>query len=151
MTDWADWSREAVWLMQSRNAEWQARFDLGNSAYRWDLESATIAFQRADDDVVASITLIGTTSVAERTFLWAWANDAIPPVATVGLDRVRAFGTQNDLSLLTQGEIQGGHPEALEVLALAGRILDAEGVFIDRSGDVGCFFALRDFRIERKT
>jgi hypothetical protein len=149
MTDWADWSREAVQLMQSRNQAWQSRFALGSNTYWWDLDTATIAFQRAEDEVVASLTLVGTTSAAEGTFLWAWANKSIPSAALRGLERVRAFGVENQLSLLTQSEISGGRAEALEMVALAGRIIDAEGAFVDESGDVGCFFVLRDFRAVR--
>ena len=150
MTDWGDWSREAVQLMHRRNQAWQARFALGRNAYRWDLDTATIAFQRAEDEVVASLTLVGTTSAVAGTFLWAWANESIPPAALHGLERVRAFGLENQLSLLTECESPGGRAEALELVALAGRILDAEGAFIDASGDVGWFFVLRDFRTARK-
>src|SRR5262245_1468814 len=75
-TDWGAWSRESVALMQRRNDQWRAQFQLTNDPFRWDLETATIRFQRANDQVVASLCLIGTISATEGTFLWGWANDA---------------------------------------------------------------------------
>jgi hypothetical protein len=146
--DWSAWSREAVAIMQQRNDAWQARFELTDAPFDWDLESATIRFQRDDDQVVASLCLVGTTAESEGTFLWAWANDAIPSAGIRGLDAVRRFGETNGLALLTSAELRGARPQALEILAIAGRILNAEGVFIAPAGDVTCFFALDAFRIE---
>src|SRR5687767_7024312 len=126
-TDWAAWSREAVQLMRRRNADWEQRFTLQGCPFVWDLETASIRFERTLDDVVASICLVGTTSSPEGTFLWAWANEAIPSVTRRGLDLVRAFGAKHDLSVLTTAELPGGRPEALEMVAIAGRVLDADG------------------------
>ena len=148
MTDWSVWSREAVALMQRRNQAWQARFELTNEPFLWDLTSATIHFRRNNDRVVASLCLVGTTSESEGTFMWAWANETIPPAAVQGLDIVRRFGEANDLPLLTEREFRASRPDALEVLAVAGRILDAEGVFVAPDGDVTCFFALSSFHVE---
>ena len=134
--------------MAARNAAWPARYGLEKRPFRWDLETATFRFERPGDAVVASLVLIGTTSEVEGTFLWSWANDAIPPAARQGLETVRDFGVRHDLALLTEPELKGGRPEALEALAIAGRILDAPGVFIDPAGDVTCFFVLTAFRVE---
>jgi hypothetical protein len=148
MTDWSAWSREAVALMRQRNDAWQARYGLTDQPYHWDLTSATIRFQRDTDQVVASLRLVGTISESDGTFLSAWANETIPPAATEGLDAVRRFGEENDLPLLTAGEFPASRQDALEILAIAGRLLDAKGVFIDQSGDVTCFFALMSFRVQ---
>jgi hypothetical protein len=148
MTDWSAWSRDAVALMQRRNQEWQDRFSLAKAPFHWDLDSATIRFRRKHDQVIASLCLVGTTSEAEGTFLWAWANETIPPAARHGLEAVRRFGEVNQLPLLATPEVKGSRSEALELLAVAGRIMDAEGAFVDPTGDVTCFFALSHFRIE---
>lgn len=148
VTDWGAWSRESVALMQRRNDEWHARFRLTNDPFRWDLETATIRFHRATDHVVASLCLIGTISDVEGTFLWAWANDTIPHSATAGLQEVQRFGEAHRLTLLIEPEFPASRADALEILATAGRILDADGVFIDSAGDVTCFFALKSFRVE---
>lgn len=148
VTDWSEWSREAVELMRRRNLAWQTRFELTSEPFHWDLASATLRFERATDVVAAALCVVGTTSISEGTFLWAWANEGIPSVATAGLERVREFGVANELMLLTTPEVRGTRSDALEILATAGRILDAEGVFSAPSGDVTCYFVLQSFRVE---
>jgi len=134
--------------MQGRNNDWVARFALTAEPFHWDLETATLRFQRAHDQVVASLCLVGTTSEFEGTFLWAWANETIPPAAIQGLERVQEFGKAHDLSLLTEAEFPGSRPDGLELVAIAGRILDADGTFVAADGDVTRFFTLSAFRLE---
>jgi len=40
-TDWRAWSRDAVRLMKSRNADWPGRYGIEGAPYRWDLETGT--------------------------------------------------------------------------------------------------------------
>jgi hypothetical protein len=144
--DWAEWSREALAEMQARNQRWLGRFSLDGAPYRWDLDSATLTFTRAGDCVTADLCLIGTASIPEGTFRWAWAGDT-PPIVTRGLGLVRSFGEVHDLPLLTTPEWPGGRAEGLEMLAAAGRIQDAAGVFVDQAGDLTLFFTLSNFRV----
>jgi hypothetical protein len=72
------------------------------------LATAELSFERDADHVVADLCLVGTASEMAGTFLWAWANDAIPAGAKLGLDAVRSFGTTHDLPLLTTPEWPGG-------------------------------------------
>lgn len=147
MTDWGEWSREAVTAMQVRNKAWISRFELERAPYRWDLDTAELVFDRTVDCVVADICVVGTVSAAHGTFMWAWANDVIPPAAKQGLGLVRTFGETHDLPLLIEPEWAGGRPEGLEMLAIAGRVQDADGVFVDSDGDLSLFFTLRRFRV----
>jgi hypothetical protein len=146
MTDWAEWSRQAVAEMQARNREWIERYALEGPPYRWDLESAALTFTPGGGNVTADICLVGTTS--HGTFLWAWANDGIPHIARRGLETVRAFGETHDLALLTTAEWPGGRAEGLEMLAAAGRIQQASGAFADETDDVVFYFTLSHFRAE---
>jgi hypothetical protein len=147
MSDWGEWSRQAVAEMQARNEEWVTRFSLQGAPYRWDLGTAELRFERASDHVVADICLIGTVSEAQGTFLWAWANETTPSTAVRGLELIRTFGEAHDLPLLTTSEWQGGLADGLEMLAIAGRIQDATGVFVDREGDLTLLFTLSRFRV----
>ena len=149
ITDWGAWSREAVRLMQERNAAWQQRFGLGECSFQWGINTASITFSLRHCEVIASVCVVGTTSAAESTFLWGWANEKAPPMARSHLERVREFGARHQLQLLTTPEFPGGHPEALEMLGVAGRVPDAEGVLIHSVGDVTLFLALSDFRISK--
>jgi hypothetical protein len=144
--DWGAWSAEAVSMMQSRNREWIDLHHLAGAPYFWDLNTATIAFDRSSSRVVADLCAIGTVSKVEGTFLWAWANETIPTEAKRGLEKVRAFGLEHDLGLLIMPELAGGRAEGLEALAIAGRVLQADGVWVDERGDVTIFLAMFNFR-----
>ena len=147
--DWAAWSREAVQLMEARDDGWRKRYGLSDGAhYHWDLQGALLVFPSSDASLKADITVVGGVSKHEGTFLWAWANDAIPAHAKRGMEKVRDFGVANDLGLLITPEWPGGHPDGLEMLALAGRILDSEGAWVAPHGDGALYFLLSGFRKE---
>jgi hypothetical protein len=135
-------------MMTARNEAWIARFDLKRAPFRWDLAQAQLRFEHAAGRVVADLCVVGTVSEATGTFVWAWADDAIPAGAKRGLEVVRDFGTTHELPRLTLCEWPGGRPDGLEMLAVAGRLQDASGGFIDRADDLLLFFTLHRFRRE---
>ena len=132
--------------MQECNDAWVQDHSLQDRHYHWSLDDAQLVFPSDSDEVVADICVVGSVSVSEGTFLWAWANEVIPPHARRGLERVREFGETNALELLTKPEWPGGQPEGLEMAAVAARILDAEGVWVAATGDVMLYFVLSDLR-----
>jgi hypothetical protein len=146
--DWQGWSREAVALMQERNRAFVETFELAGRPFQWSLDAAQIAFPAGDDAIVADLCVVGSVSEAEGTFLWAWGNDAVPAHARQRLGEVRAFGEAHDLPLLTTAEWPGGRDEGLEMLAVAGRVLDADGVFIAPDRGRLFFLALHRFRTQ---
>lgn len=146
-TDWSAWSREAVASMMACNAQWQRDFGLeGSPPYRWDLASATLTFDGALGPVLATICLVGTSSESEGSFLWSWANAAVPEQHGQALEAVHEFGRANQLALLTTPRIQGGRPEATECLCIAARLQRAMGTFIDQRGDVTLYFTVLHLR-----
>lgn len=142
-TDWSAWSRAAVEMMVARNAEWPRQFGLqGQPNFRWDLDSATMVLEGPLHEVIATVCLVGTTSEAEGSFVWSWANEAIPAQHGQALEVVHDFGRENHLALLTTARIPGGRPEATECLCIAARLQRAVGTFIDQQGDVGLYFTI---------
>ena len=146
-TYWQNWSLEAQRLMQHRNDEWRARFGVTQEPYTWDLGSALLTFRRKNAALVADLTLVGTLSDTQGSFLWSWANNDLPDRATIRIGRVREFGTDHDLPLLIDAEIHADHAQALELAIVAGRVLDAQGLFIDRCDDLTLYFLLFNFRL----
>ena len=132
--------------MQERNDAWMREFSLGGCQYEWNLDYAQILFRSDTAEVVADICVVGSQSEAHGTFLWAWANAAIPAQARRGLEKVRAFGERNGLDLLTIPEWGGSRSEGLEMSAVTARLLDAAGIWIETTGDITLFFALFRFR-----
>ena len=146
VTDWGAWSREAVQLMQERTNAWVRDHGLQGRSYHWSLDDAQLVFPFGTDQVSADICVLGSVSISEGTFLWAWANEAIPTQARRGLERVREFGEENALGRLTQPEWSGDRADGLEMTAVAARVLNADGVWVAPTGDVTLFFALSNFR-----
>jgi hypothetical protein len=146
--DWGAWSRDAVRLAQERNDSFIQRFGLHRCPYQWDFERAQIVFRSPKDEVVAEICVVGSTSVSAGTFLWAWANDAIPSHARMGLEAVREFGLANALDRLTTAEWAAGPRDGLEMAAVACRVLDGAGTWTEPGGDVTLFFVLRNLRTQ---
>lgn len=144
--DWSTWSKEAVRLMQERNDAWTRDLGLSGCHYERNLDNAQICFRSDTAEVVADLCVVGSVSECEGTFLWAWANEAMPPKAWQGLEQVRTFGERNGLELLIRPEWPGGRAEGLEMVAVAARLLDGAGVWIDRTADVTLFFVLSCFR-----
>jgi hypothetical protein len=121
--------------MQERNRAWMEDYDLQGCQYVWTFDDAQLVFRPGSDEVVADICVIGSVSEAEGTFLWAWANETIPEHARRGLERVREFGGRNELESLTKPVWPGGRSDGLEMAAVAGRVLDAAGVWVAPTGD----------------
>lgn len=67
----------------------------------WSRESVAL-FQAGNRDWQSRVGL--WTQPYRFTFLWSWANESLPPLATALTARVRAFGEDNDLPLLTRPE-----------------------------------------------
>jgi hypothetical protein len=147
--DWGAWSDGAFELMRRRNDGWQKQYRLrDDSPFSWSLVPPELVFDRGDDEVAAKLCVVGSEADIEGTFIWAWANANIPDEAKVGLDVVRRFGTNNGLTMLTEPTTGGLDGE--ECLAIAGRLLNSDGVFIARQGDVTLFFALSNFRLRSR-
>lgn len=135
-------------MMQARNAEWPRQFGLQDRPkYRWDLDRALLALEAPLHEVVATVCLVGTSSEQDGSFVWSWANEAIPRQHGEALEVVHEFGRQNQLALLTTARIPGGRPEAMECLCIAARLQHAVGTFIDQQGDVTLYFTLLHLQV----
>ena len=124
-------------LMATRMRDLLARHQVpAGAAYHWDLEAGVFTIGGG----AFRLTAVGT--VAGDAFVWAWANDAIPATGKAGIEQVRQFGADHDLWLLVEPSVPGGLAQAKECVALAGRVLDAAGFWIDqtRDGFIGFVF-----------
>ena len=132
--DWQRWSEGVALAVQARAEALMAKHALlEGTPYGWDLQDATILFETPGEEVEDSLTfglqVAGTR--AGGVFTWGWANPGLPAIATNDLDAVRVFGAAHDLPLLTQAEVPADPSEALEMLAIAAHVLDADGVWIE--------------------
>ncbi len=137
--DWTRWSQDAAEQIQQRAEALMAEHGLGAGAsYRWDLTRGRITFETGDggpdSEVSFDVEVVGTRM--RDVFVWGWANPSLPAAATTRIDAVRQFGAAHDLRLLTEPEVPAQPAEALEMLAIAARVLDADGVWIESAGSL---------------
>ena len=140
---WQAWSDEARALMDQRNDGWQQDYNLLDAPYGWTLQPPELVFDRDVDEVVAELCFVGSYAPTEGDFLWAWGNTTIDRDVRAGLEVVRRFGAAHGWSLLTEPRVAAGQ-EIVELLAaIAGRVQDAIGTFVDVSGDMVLAFTIQ--------
>src|SRR5262245_58070130 len=135
MSDWySQWRHDAVHELQDKNAKLDTEFRL--SAWpRWDydMENCTLTFsQDGSPKVIASVRLIGSTSIELNNWQWGWANKFWPRQVIEGVDAVRAFGEEHGIAELTEGWIEDAenlNSRGWELAAVAVRLLNGLGVY----------------------
>lgn len=137
--NWEGWSRDAASLMKTRTRNLMKRYALGaGDRFEWDLESSQMTIGTTRFGIVTVGTMTGDT------FRWAWDDESIPKASKTGLEQVRAFGEANGIALLTEPAGPDGLARGHECLAVAGRLLDASAVLVDKTDAGFIFFALRE-------
>ena len=99
---------------------------------RWDydLERGTLTFsENGVPKVLASIHVVGTTSVSVGTWMWSWANESLPPSVTKEVANVREFGQAESIPELTEAERPDDEYLGWEMTAVAAKLLGAKGAY----------------------
>jgi hypothetical protein len=146
---WNAWVRAAVRLMEKRTTAFVKDNHLQGHTGYWSLADPRLVFPLESDQAVADLCVIGSLRASTAQFRWAWADDAVPPGARRGLERVHEFGELSALDALTTPAWPAGWDEALELASVAGRILYAAALWVAASEEITLFFALSPLRRER--
>lgn len=148
-SDWEEVVHAARERAHTRQALMVERFGLsGDVQYDWSMDDARITWSR-DGKVFLTgrLTVIGSVSLAQRSWLWSWANDSLPPAALGDIERVRRFGEENDFPVLPWPGFQY-HPELVaEARLVAASVLDAEGLWADSIDDTQLHFLVHDLEL----
>jgi hypothetical protein len=98
--------------------------------WEYDLDRGTLAFtQNGVPKVLATIQVVGTTSISGGTWLWGWANESLTPKVTTQLAKVRAFGEAENVSELTDAELPDDEYLGWGMTAVAAKLLGAKGAY----------------------
>jgi hypothetical protein len=122
---------EAVRQLKDLNEKCEREFHI-SSWPRWDydLDRGILTFsQDGQPKVVASIQVVGSTSLSSGTWLWSWANQSFPPCVTKEVEKVRAFGELEDLPELAQATKPADEYLGWEMTAIAAKVLGAKGAY----------------------
>ena len=99
---------------------------------RWDysLKRGTLTFsENGVPKALASIQVIGTTSVAEGTWMWGWANKSLPSKVTKAVEMVREFGHAGNITELTNAILPDNEHLGWGMTAVAAKLLGAKGAY----------------------
>lgn len=145
--DWySNWRHDAVHELIEKNARVKAQFGLSDwGRYDYDLDAGTLIFsERGAPRVIAKIQLVGSTSIREGNWQWAWANSQLPPALVVDSRFARAFGEEHGLVELTQGFQEGDDLNALgwALTAVTTRLAGAPGAYRPDLPEGGCLYLI---------
>ncbi|WP_432103189.1 DUF6882 domain-containing protein [Streptomyces sp. bgisy091] len=131
---------------RSRQALMIERFGLsGDVRYDWSTDDARITWSREGKVFLSGrITLLGSVSTAQQTWLWSWANESLPHAALGDIERVRRFGEENDYPVLPWPGFTSDPELVAEARMVAAAVLDADGLWADSTDDVQLYFTLHD-------
>jgi hypothetical protein len=116
--------------------------------YRWTMEDARITWSRDGVEYLTGrLTMIGSVSLSDRTWLWSWANPSIPPLALGNIERVRRYGEANDFPVLPYEALNYSAQLVNEARVVSAAVLDAEGLWTDTSNDMELHFLIHDLKL----
>ncbi|MFH9969670.1 DUF6882 domain-containing protein [Streptomyces mirabilis] len=149
MHDHSGW--EAVVLAareraRSRQTLMIKRFGLsGDVQYHWSMDDAQITWSR-DGKVFLTgrLTMIGSVSLAQQTWLWSWANESLPHAVLGDIERVRQFGEENSYPVLPWPSFNYDQELVAEARMVAASVLDAEGLWAESMEDTQLHFVVND-------
>jgi hypothetical protein len=117
--------------LATKNAAALHTWGIGTSD-RWsaDLAQGSINFHFADHTITGPIQVLGTWSSESDTWLWAWANDALPQSVTEAASTTREYGRVHELEALTEAKLGATTAELSEDLAsVVVELADLAGMY----------------------
>ena len=118
------------------------------AAERWsaDLTEGTLTFHFGDHVVTGPAEVVGSFSSETRTWLWAWANESLPPHVTRASAMARDAGRALSLAAFEQPKLRVDEASTGDDLAaVAVTFADMAGVYRAPTRTGYIWFALRDF------
>ncbi|MEV6843047.1 DUF6882 domain-containing protein [Actinoplanes sp. NPDC051411] len=111
-------------------AEAHLAWGLG-SARRWELDQTNglLVWYFADRTATAAAQVIGTWLPVSKSWLWAWANNSVPPELARDSRTVRDWAEEHGHPSLTMPKVEADNEKAATMAALAVRITGATGFY----------------------
>jgi hypothetical protein len=110
----------------------QTEFGIGSyERYKIDLQSSEIRFFDGEgtEKVLANLQFAGSWSPNSESWLWAWDNESVPPIAWEKMMKVQEFGKKNHLETVESSFEPCDEGEAWSMASIAAQILDAQCVY----------------------
>lgn len=149
--DFAKFAKDCAAELEQAQKKLAQKWDI-QSCQSWELSQSemTITFDKLKSGQAkasARVQLIGTFNATLQAWEWGWANRSFEADLTRDVSKLKDYGTRHKLAKLTQRSWpKADEAECLELVAVAWKLLPAEGVFRAKVGGQTHFFLVRDLR-----
>jgi len=83
---------------------------------------------------------VGSYSTTQKNWMWSWNNKSTPKHVAKGLEKVRAFGEENQFSDLTNGLINGDEYTGWTLTSITAKLLNGIGIYRIRQEHLYIYF-----------
>ena len=127
----ATFKHEAVHALMELNARCDREFSISKwPRWDYDMDLGRLVFsEEGVPKVSAAIEAVGTTSKSDNTWMWSWANDSLPARVVAEISKVRDFGLEESISLLTEAVLPDDECLGWELTGVTARILGSRGAY----------------------
>ncbi|GLQ99148.1 DUF6882 domain-containing protein [Dyella mobilis] len=127
--------------MQMRTQAAMEAWGLDGAAWNADLEAGTITFTNTERGLIVTgpVQVVGTYNTKDGTWLWGWDHPSVPAPLGEHARRVRDFGQQYGLSVLTTRKVLVSMEDAWVFTALACHLGGGQGGYSGPSGTTRVF------------
>jgi hypothetical protein len=117
----------------------------------WDLDQqdGRLVFTSPKLTATAPAQIIGTYSTQAGTWLWGWDHPSIRPPLQKDAKKVRDFGEQNGIDVLTTQKLECTEKEAWEFTALACHLCGAQGGYRGPAGQALVFMTFGEVTLSK--
>jgi hypothetical protein len=117
--------------LTAKNIAAADRWGIGTaSSWSADLAAGTLTFVFPDRGITAPVQFLGSYAPDSRTWLWGWANEAMPAHVTTAASTARDYGIQHRISALTNPKMVLPEPSLADDLAsLPVELADLAGLY----------------------
>jgi hypothetical protein len=140
--------RDCCRELTTKNEQLWRRLSL-NTYKRWDWNQDSAELVFSNDGVPgakARITFVGSVSTKSDTWLWSWANFGLVAGVREPAIAVRDYGEREGFLPLTIPKWSAKHEDGWHMMAVAARILGAEGAYRTPKDNGFTFMVLHDVR-----
>ena len=120
---------------------------------RWDLnqDSGQLIFSFPDGlKAECPAQIIGTYNSEDHTWLWAWANPSIDDKLKVDALKLRKYGEEHHIDLLTTRKWRGTEDDAWSMVAVAVKLCGEQGAYRGPAGATRVFIAFGEIKLSKK-
>jgi hypothetical protein len=128
---------------QAHDAIWH----LGEADWSVDQNQGQIVFDHEGIAAAAPVQIVGTFNSEDSTWLWGWDHPTVVPALQEHARRVREYGEEHGIAMLTNRKLVCSENDAWEFAALACKLCGAQGAYRGPAGSAYVFMTFGDITL----